>query len=277
MPTGTRSADPLARLADAYRWQRRLGHDAVELEFCGIVADPLRPDLWDANHADNVTADSDAAIDAVLAAMDAHLGHSDWRVVHTDSFTPERFLARLAYEGFEERPVVVQMICDKLKPTGGAEVQFVAVKDQREWDVLAMLVAADVEEGKRTGGLDLDMDFVRDMVGNYRLKLPYYQFYLAVRDGKALAYGAMAIAPNRLGMIEDLFTLQSARRQGIASSLIAFFDRELRAAGCHSVFLGAVAEEEAKTLYYNLGFRPAMLTRCWVKNVAYFPSLKGRG
>ena len=268
MPTGTRRrADPLRRLAEAYRWQRRLGHDAVELPYCGIVAEPALLDLWDANHADNVTAESDAEIDAVLATMDAHLGHSDWRVVHTDPLTPERFLARLAYEGFAERPVVIQMTCDRLKPTGGASVLIVEVREQREWDVLAELVAADVLEGKRTGGLDLDLDFVRGMIQNYRLKTPAYRFNLAVRDGQALAYGAMAIAPNRMGMIEDLFTLPSARRQGIASALIAHFDRELRAAGCHQVFLGAVAEEEAKTLYYNLGFRPAMLTRCWVKHV----------
>jgi GNAT superfamily N-acetyltransferase len=254
-------------IADAYRWQRRLGHDALELDHCGIVADPALPDLWDANHADNVTAETDAEIDAVLAAMDAHLGHSDWRVVHTDPFTPERFLARLAYEGFAERPIVIQMTCDRLKPTGGAHVTFVDVIEQREWDVLGELVAADVKEGKRTGALDLDLDFVRGMIANYRLKTPDYRFHLAVRDGRALAYGAMAIAPNRMGMIEDLFTLQSARRQGIASTLIAHFDRELRAAGCHRVFLGAVAEEEAKSLYYNLGFCPAMLTRCWVKHI----------
>lgn len=269
MPTGTRNAADACRpIAEAYRWQRRLGHDAIELPWCGIVADRAHPDLWDANHADNVTAESDVEIDAVLSAMDEHLGHSDWRVVHTDAFTPERFLARLAYEGFAERPVVVQMTCDQLASIPTAPVTIVEVAEQRDWIALTDLVAADVAEGKRTGGLDLDLDFVRGMVENYRLKTPHYRFHLAVRDGQALGYGAMAIAPNRMGMIEDLFTLQSARRQGIASTLIAYFDRELRAAGCHSVFLGAVAEEEAKSLYFKLGFRPAMLTRCWVKKIA---------
>ncbi|MBS0479660.1 MAG: GNAT family N-acetyltransferase [Proteobacteria bacterium] len=269
MPTGTSErADLLRLIAEAYRWQRRLGHEVVELGHCGIVADSAHPDLWDANHADNVTAESDAEIDAVLAAMDAHLGHSDSRVVHTDVFTPERFIARLAHEGFAERPVVVQMTCDRLEPTRSAQVTLVEVIEQREWDVLADLVAVDVREGKRTGGLDLDLDFVRGMVANYRRKTPGYRFFLAVRDGQALAYGAMAIAPNRMGMIEDLFALPSARRQGIASTLIANFHRDLRAAGCDRVFLGAVAAEDAKALYYKLGFRPAMLTRCWVRQVA---------
>lgn len=255
-------------IAEAYRWQRRLGHRVIETRYCGIVADPARPDLWDANHADTVTADDDAAIDAVLAAMDEYLAHSDWRVVHSDYFTPERFLARLAYLGFKERPVVVQMACDRLKPTGGAGVDIVEVREPADWDALAGLVLADVEEGKRTGHLDLDAGFVADMVSNYRLKIPDYRFHLARRDGSAVAYGAMAIAPNGMGMIEDLFTLQSARRQGIASTLIAQFDRTLRAAGARGVFLGAVAEEGAKRLYYNLGFRPVMLTRCWVKQVS---------
>ena len=252
-------------IANAHRWQRRLGLDVLALDHCGIVADPAHPDLWDANHADDVTADSDAAIDAVLAAMDVHLAHSDWRVVHADPFTPERFLARLAYEGFVEQPVVIQMICDQLASNRDIGVTFVEVVEQPEWDVLAALVAADVAEGKRTGALDLDREFVRGMVANYRRKLPQYRFFLAVRDGQALAYGAYAVAPNGMGMIEDLFTLPSARRQGIASALIARFDRELREAGCRQVFLGALAEEEAKTLYFSMGFRPAMLTRCWVK------------
>ena len=261
--------DDVSRLiAEAYRWQRRLGHRVIETRHCGIVADPMRPDLWDANHADAVAAEDDAAIDAVLAAMDEHLGHSDWRVVHSDCFTPDRFLARLAYLGFEERPVVVQMACDRLKPTASADVTIVEMRQQRDWDALAKLVAADVEEGKKTGDLDLDADFVRDMVGNYRLKTPDYRFHLAMQDDRAVAYGAMALAPNGMGMIEDLFTLQPARRQGIASTLIAHFDRALRGAGARGVFLGALAEQDAKRLYHDLGFRPVMLTRCWVKRVA---------
>jgi GNAT superfamily N-acetyltransferase len=253
-------------IAEAYRWQRRLGHRVIELPHCAIVADQTKPDLWDANHADNVTAESDAEIDAVLAAMDEHLAHSEWRVVHTDDFTPDRFLARLAYLGFEERPVVVQMTCDQLKPTGGAPVDLVEISDDTGWAALTGLVRADVTEGKRTGGLDLDDDFVDDMVASYRAKAPAYRFHLALLDGQPVAYGAMIVAPNGMGMIEDLFTLQSARRRGIASTMIAHFDRKLRAAGCTGVFLGAVAEEEAKSLYFNLGFRPAMLSRCWVRN-----------
>ena len=255
-------------IAEAYRWQRRLGHRVIELPGCAIVADPARPDLWDANHADAVTADSDAEIDAVLVAMDEHLAHSDWRVVHTDGFTPDRFGARLAHLGFAERPVVIQMLCERLASVEYAPVELVEIADDAGWAALTGLVHADVAEGKRTGGLDLDDAFVDDMVAAYRAKAPSYRFNLALLDGRPVAYGAMALAPNGMGMIEDLFTLPSVRRRGIASTMIAQFDAALRADGCVGVFLGAVADEEAKSLYFTLGFRPAMLSRCWVRNVA---------
>ena len=101
------ATDAASQIADAYRWQRRLGNADIPAAHCHIVANPAHPDVWDANHADNVTARSREEIEAVLAAMDHHFGHTAWRVVHTDQFTPDAFLARLAFDGFEERPVTI--------------------------------------------------------------------------------------------------------------------------------------------------------------------------
>jgi GNAT superfamily N-acetyltransferase len=232
-------------IAEAYRWQRRLGHRVIELPGCAIVADPAKPDLWDANHADNVTAKNDAEIDAVIAVMDEHLAHSDWRVVHTDLLHARPVSRAAGVSWVEERPVVVRMTCDALKPTGGAPIDLVEIADEAGWAALTGLVRADVTEGKRTGGLDLDDAFVDDMVANYRAKVPAYRFHLALLDGQPVAYGAMALAPNGMGMIEDLFTAQSARHRGIASTIIAHFYGTLRVEGCTGVFLGAVATEEA--------------------------------
>jgi hypothetical protein len=38
--------------------------------------------VWNANHADDVTAQTEAEIDAALAAMDKHLGQYSWRDPH---------------------------------------------------------------------------------------------------------------------------------------------------------------------------------------------------
>src|SRR5271154_7191239 len=117
-------ADRVARLtAETYRWQLRLGSRVIATPHCSIVADAAHPDVWDANHADEVTAKTEAEIEAVFAAMDQHLGHTPWRVVHADCLTSDTFLARLALDGFEERFVGIRMALEGDVADCGAPVE----------------------------------------------------------------------------------------------------------------------------------------------------------
>lgn len=258
--------DALSRtLAEAYRWQRRLGHRLIVETGCHIVADPAHPNVWDANHADEVTAESASDIDAVFAAMDRRLGHTSWRVVHTDGFTSEAFLARLALDDFEERPVTIQMVLEGEITDRGAAVDLRPVVSDEDWQTLLQLVVLDHAEGRRTSGLEVSPEVSAGLVAGYRAKSPQCQFHLVMQDGAPVAYGAHAAAPNGAGIIEDLFTLPSARRQGLATGMIAAFADRLRDAGCHTVFLGALATEQPKHLYARLGFRPVSLARSWVR------------
>lgn len=261
------TTDPVRAIAEAYRWQRRLGNTQIAAPHCHIVTDRAHPDVWDSNHADEVTARSEAEIESVFAAMDEHLGHTPWRVVHTDCFTPDAFLARLALEDFDERPVTIQMALRGGLSDRGAAIDLRPVAADADWDALLKLVRADHAEGRRTGDLDLSPEFSAAKVASYRAKSGAYHFHLATRLGIPVAYGAYAAAPNGAGMIEDLFTLQSARRRGIATAMIAAFTDRLRDAGCHTVFLGALATEQPKYLYARLGFRPVMLARAWVREL----------
>ena len=259
--------DLACAVAEAYRWQRRLGNAQISSVHCHIVADPARPNVWDANHADQVTARTDGEIDGVFGAMDRYLSHTRWRVVHTDCFTPDAFLARLELDDFEERPVTIQMVLQGKLADRGASIELKPVSGDADWAALLRLVIADHAEGRRTGGLELPEGFSAAVVDGYRAKSAAYHFYLAMRDGDAVAYGAHAAAPNGVGMIEDLFTLQSARRKGIATAMIAAFTERLRADGCQTIFLGALASEQPKRLYARLGFRPLTLARAWVREL----------
>jgi GNAT superfamily N-acetyltransferase len=261
------TADLARTIAEAYRWQRRLGHTQIAAPGCHIVADPAHPDVWDSNHADEVTAPSDAEIDAVFAAMDQHLGHTSWRVIHTDCFTPDPFLARLALDNFAERPVTIQMALQGALTDRGAAIELRPVTSDADWQALLKLVLADHAEGRRTANLDVSPEVSAGMVAGYRAKSAVYHFHFAIQNGVPVAYGAHAAAPNGAGMIEDLFTLPSARRRGIASAMIAAFTDRLRAAGCHTIFLGALATEQPKHLYARLGFHPVMLARTWVRKL----------
>jgi GNAT superfamily N-acetyltransferase len=261
-------ATELARtIAEAYRWQRRLGNTLITAPHCHIVSDPAHPNVWNSNHADDVSARTEPEIDAVFAAMDDHLGHTPWRVIHSDGFTPEPFLARLALDDFKERPVTIQMALTGDLSDRGAAIDLRPVAGDADWHALLELVLADHAEGRRTGGLDLSPEFSAAKVEGDRKKSGAYHFHLAMQDGVAVAYGAHAMAPSGAGMIEDLFTLPSARRRGIATAMITAFTDRLRDAGCHTIFLGALATEEPKHLYARLGFRPVMLARAWVREL----------
>lgn len=258
-------------IAEAYRWQRRLGNVQITIPHCVIVADPARPAVWDANHADDVAAQTDAEIDAVFAAMDAYLAHTPWRVVHTDPFTPDAFLARLALDDFEERPATIQMVLRGDLTSRGMPAGLRPVVGDADWDALLQLVLVDHAEGRRTNDHDIPSEVSAGIVAGYRAKGGACHYHLVVRDGVPVAYGAYAKAPNGAGMIEDLFTLPAARRQGIATAMIAAFTQRLRAAGCDAVFLGAHARERPKHLYARLGFRAVTLARCWVRKVPARP------
>ena len=255
------------RIAAAYRWHRRLGATVFETPHCGIVADTSKPQVWDCNHADDVTARDAAECDAVFAAMDRHLCHTSWRVVHTDGFTPDAFLARLAHADFHERPATIQMALQGDVAHRGAALDLRAVESAADWAALQALVIANHREGKTTGGLEIEQATSAAMVAGYRAKAPQCRFHLAFADGRPVAYGAVAAAPGGLGMIEDLFTLTPYRRSGVASAMIAAFVDDVRRRGCDVVFLGALADEAAKRLYRRLGFVPAALARAWVKDL----------
>jgi GNAT superfamily N-acetyltransferase len=254
------------QVIEAYRWQRALGNTVVELPHGRIVLNPAHPDVWDANHLDSVKAERPQEVEELLESMERHLAHTPWRVVHTDPFTPESFTARLALDGYVEQPAVIQMVLHGPleAPAAGS---IVPVRTEADWATLAALVRRDHEEGARTGGHLLSPELSASVVAAYRAKDGPYRFHLVHLDGQPVAYGALAVAPSGAGMIEDLFTLPAFRRRGIASALIAYFAADLAARQCSCVFLGAIVGEKPRHLYAKLGFRPLMLTRCWVRRV----------
>ena len=261
--------DDLARpLAETYRGQRRLGNQVIATPHCGIVANPAYPDVSEANHADEVTAKTEAEIDAVFAAMDRHLGHTPWCVAHTDCVTADAFLARLALDDFDERFVAIQMALKGDLADRGASVTLRPVINNADWTALLQLVIANHAERRDVDSLDLPPEFSAATVDVYRANSHAYHFQLAIEDGAPIAYGGCAAAPNGVGMIEDLFTLPSARRQGVITGVIATFVGQLRAAGRHTIFLGALANDRPKRLYARLGFRPVTLARTWVRKLA---------
>jgi ribosomal protein S18 acetylase RimI-like enzyme len=263
---GDAGLDLTRRIAETYRWHRRLGARVIETSCCCIVADPVHPGVWESNHVESVIAETDHEIDAVFAAMEVELAHTNWRVAHTDGFTPDAFLARLAFADYQQRFVAIQMALGGPVRVAPTPLDLRPVESDDDWRRLAALVRLNHVEGHATGGLLLPPEFTADMVAVYRAKAPRCRFYLVHSGDEAIAYGASMAAPNGIGMIEDVFTRAEHRRRGVASAMLAAFAADLTARGCDCVFLGALADEQAKRLYAQLGFRPVGLVSTWVKD-----------
>ena len=259
-------SDDIARaIVEAYRWQRSLGARQVQNPFGHIVSNPQLPDVWDVNHVDAVTAETNDEIEALFAAVDRELAHASTRVFHVDPFTPQAFVARLALDGFVECFVTIQMALEGEVRRKGAEVDLRPVETDADWKALLDLVLENHAEGRATASLELPPDFSARMVASYRAKQAHYRFCLAIVEGAPAAYGAYVLAPNGAGMIEDLFTRPAFRGRGLATGMIANYAQRLRAAGSRVIFLGALVEETAKHLYAGLGFRPLLLSRTLVR------------
>lgn len=256
----------LSAILDTYRWHRALGQKVRQLDCARIVADSLHPNVWDTNHADCITAATRPQIDAVLESLDIHLGHSDWRVVHTDPQTPEPFLARLAFDGFQEQAPIIQMALNgRVRAEPAKNLQLVST--DADWTALCELVGYDHGEGLRLGNAIQSRELTDGIVAGYKSRSPACQFYLAYVDEQPVAYGSCAKGPTGAAIIEDLFTLSKFRGQGIASGMIAAFANQLNGDGCNTIFLGALVGQSARFLYAKLGFEPIMLTRTWTRNV----------
>lgn len=194
------------QIVEAYHWQRELGNDVIQTPHCRIVKNATVPDVWDANHTSAVTAEHPDDIEALLADMERHLSHTSWRVIHTDPFTPERFVARLALDGYIEQPATIQMVLSrKLRTACSSDIA--PIETEAGWQSLAALVRRDHEEGARTSGNILPPSVTDGIIAGYRAKSGRYRFHLARIDGEPVGYGALVAAPSGAGMIEDLFTL----------------------------------------------------------------------
>ena len=252
------------RIADAYAWQRALGSATIQGAGCRVVMNPAIPNVWDANHADSLTVETEAELQKALAFMDAHLAHCPDRVVHTDHRASDRLLAKLAFAGFRERPVTIQMLLEGSVRGAEHPLDLRSVASEADWRTLGELAAADHAEGGRSSGVRT-RELSNAIVAGYRAKGEAYRFHLARVGEKAVCYCACTHAPNGLGMVEDLFTLPSHRGRGIGAAVVARLVHKLRAEGCDGVFIGALADSPAKGLYRRLGFEPVLLTRAWLK------------
>lgn len=254
-----------AKISAAYAWHRALGNSVVRSELATFVFNGAHPRIWSANHASGVRASARHEIAAVFDEAERRFSHCPQRVFTTDAFTPPAFVARLACDDYLEQTLVIQMVLLgelKAAPKSGPVIR--PVVSPADWQELAQLVETDFREGQRSGG-PLDADLVSGLIDGYQKKAGAAQFFLAEAGSEPCAYGSAVECPDRVGILEDFFTLPAYRGRGIATAIIACCVERLRRNGAEVIFIGAHATGAAKRLYARMGFAPLLVSREWVK------------
>ncbi|MGH6614219.1 GNAT family N-acetyltransferase [Sphingomonas sp.] len=253
-----------SRVAAARRWFRLLGKTPVVDHGAIVVADPSHPNVWDANFA---LAEPDADPDAVIAALDRAMPHSQWRVVVADALTDPAMAATLGFEGFEQAGPLIEMLASESASLSQAVAPITlrrATPDEN-WPAFELLVRADHREGLRTGPYNVELS--NGLLATMRNRSLLCHYSIIALDGVDVGYGLSTRCPNGLGIIDELFTLPGWRGRGVMSAFIVAADRELRQAGCDGVFLDAFADDRPRLLYARLGFRPVAITCRWTKRL----------
>jgi len=260
--------EPALAVARVYRGYLALGNETREGPGCRSVRCDTAPVIYDANHLQAVEARTPEELDAALAFQEETLGDRAHRHVLTDPETPPGVTASLALHGYAGTPTLQLRLAGPLRGAAPRPADIAPVASEADWQALQRLVRADhVEQNEKKGTLIYDERTTVQMLETKRRKAPHVQFFLARVDAEPVAYFSSWPGIDGVGMVEDLFTLQTHRQQGIARALIHHCVADARARGAGPVLIGADTDDTPKHAYAAMGFRPTCLTWSWLKKL----------
>ena len=239
------------RVAAARRWIRLLGHSPTERHGIMVVSTPAHPLVFEANF---MMAKSGAEFATPGATLGESAGGNGCHMAYVDCLTRPSMIEAFERCGLRPGSTLTEMSATAICLTRQLPSVSARLVDKRLWPTLIALIEANFYEGKQVR--DSDRDVVKGLVEIARRRAIGCKYWLIELDGDIAGYGMTAVCPNRLGLIEDLFTKPNARGLGVMSAFIRAAWRHLEAAGCDAVFLDALHSGRPAQLYRSLGFHP---------------------
>lgn len=243
-----------------------LGHEVLSTGDARLVRNRALPDIWDANHAQGLSADTPAAIDALLARMDEVYAASSHRRLDCDFTTAPALEARLARDGFARRDFVVMLLEGEPRLRAGAP-EIRACEDAETWAAFTALKVADWRELAVRIGLPPSDAVGQGLARASRLRTPAARYWLAFDGGAACGFLSSWEGVEGVGQVEDLYVRPDARGRGMAAALLQHGVTDCRRHGASAVVIVADADDTPKSAYARIGFGPVAIKREYVRRV----------
>jgi GNAT superfamily N-acetyltransferase len=245
----------------AYVAYTALGNEQTCLAGAMAVRSTACPSLRDANCV--VTDDMDAEPAAeLLGAMELHYAGLPYRTFNLAWLAP-RLEAHLVMAGYRTTPSVVMTLHG---PLLGADPghRVWPMDGSADWETYQGLLRADWRDTLPDAATTVADELARQAA---------LQTEAEVAGGAVVLLGELAgvasgmcsawVAPNGVGVVEDVFVDTSARRQGLATALLHGAVDWCHSHGATVVALTADPNDTPKHLYAGLGFRAVAVWRSY--------------
>jgi ribosomal protein S18 acetylase RimI-like enzyme len=243
-----------------------LGHEIVHDAGAVLVRNRDVPDIWDANHAQQVTAATPSAIERLLARMDEVYAASGHRRFDCDFTTPPGLEARLLLDGFHCRDFLVMLLEGEARGRAGT-TDIRACAGAEAWQAFTALKVADWTELAVRLELAAADGVGERLASTARRRVPPVRYWLAYDGGEARGFLCSWEGVDGVGQVEDLYVHPGARGRGIATTLLHHGIADCRRHGAKAVVIVADAEDTPRTAYARMGFAPVAVKREYVRRV----------
>ncbi len=260
------SLDLISKALDVNAEQLALANEQFQAAGAHFVRNHSAAMIYDANHVAKVRAGTPEEIDTLLALVEQEFEGFGHRRFDVDFRTPQPFLARLALDGYEREDALVMLVEGSLSEKAkGHDIR--PVNDDERWRDFAALKALDWQEYQEKRGRPLEPAVGEAMVMLARRKYPLVRYWLAWVEGQPAAYACSFPGSDGVGQVEDVFTHQRFRHQGLATALIHRCVADCREYGAGAVVIVADPADTPKRMYAAMGFRPIALTTHYFKKL----------
>lgn len=243
-----------------------VGHERVPSRYAHLVRDRENPDIYDANFAAAVHAESAEEIEAFLGELEQAYAASDHRCVLWDPEMPAALEARLVLDDWKPHNSLLAQVLDGALTARAPHIDLRKAESDADWDAITEMHWLDHQEEFALGfNPPWGRDVTCEMVRTKRRRCVDVHYFVARVDEVDCGFFSAWPGTNGLGQVEDLFTRREFRGRGIGTALIAACVDDARARGAGPVLVTPRVDDTPKHMYAALGFRPLCVLRSYLK------------